>query len=205
MKDFDALKDIWSNQVVRPKISPEDVLKRVKKSKNELANKLLLEVVVMLFAISALIFAWLTLPFKMWTSHVAISIFIICCIYVMFAQYRDYRRMTDNSLLLDKPGDYITYLKKYKMDRYLLNTQKYRMYTILFSMGFLLLFVELFFVAQLWLTILGIVFTLGWFLLCYFILMKNYIRKEEMKLEEMITNLERVERQFTDEQTDLTS
>lgn len=199
MKDFDALKDIWSNQIALPKISPEDVLKRVKQSKNELAAKLLLEVIVMLIAVLALSYAWLTLPFKMWTSHLAIGIFITCCLYVMFAQFRDYRRMIDNSLLLDKPSAYITYLKAYKRDRYLLNTRKYSIYTFLFSIGLLLLLVELFFIADLWLTLAGILFAVGWLLFCYFILMKNYIQNEEFKLEDMISNLERLERQFIDE------
>lgn len=199
MKDFDALKDIWGNQTVRLKIRPEDVIKRVKQSKNELASRLLVEVIIILAAISALTYTWIKLPFKLWTSHLAIGIFVTCCIYVMFAQYRGYRRMSDNSLLLDKPGDYISYLKRYKRDRYILNTQKYRIYTILFTVGFLLLFVEIFFTAEWWLTLSGALFTLSWFLFCYFILMKNYIRKEESRLEDMISNLKRLEKQFLEE------
>jgi Ca2+/Na+ antiporter len=201
MKDFDALKDIWSNQAVRPKVSPEDVLKRVKQTKNEFANKLRVEVMAMSVAILALSYVWVAVPFKLWTSHVAIAIFIISCLYVMFAQYADYRRMIDSSLLLDKPGQYIAYLKSYKRGRHILNTRKYTVYSLSFSLGFILLFVEIFFIAQLWLTILGILFTVGWFLFCYYVLMKNYIRKEESKLEDMIANLERLERQFMDDKT----
>ncbi|HEY0666919.1 MAG TPA: hypothetical protein VGD22_02015 [Sphingobacteriaceae bacterium] len=199
MKDFDALKDIWSKQIVLPKIRPEDVLRRVKQSRNEIVNKLRLEVIVMLVAVITLSYAWLILSFKLWTSHVAIAIFIICCMYVVFAQYRDYLRMTDSSLLMDKPDSYIAYLKAYKRNRYVLNTQKYRIYTLLFSLGFAFLFIELFFIAEIWLTILGIIFTAGWFVFCYYFLMKIYIRKEESKLEGMITNLERLEKQFTDD------
>lgn len=199
MKDFEALKDIWSNQVEHSEIRPEDVLKKVKQSKNLLANKLLLEVIAVVTAIVILSYAWIILSFTMWTSHVAIGIFILCCIYVMFKQFSDYRKITDNALLLNRPKEYITYLKSYKQDRYILNTQKYRTYSILFSTGFLLFFVEILFIAELWVTVLAILFTLFWFYYCYFVLMKNYIRKEENRLDDMITNLERVEKQFSDE------
>lgn len=203
MKDFEALKNIWSNQTDRSKISPEDILKRVKQSKSHLANKLSVEIIVMLTAIFILSYAWITVPFKMWTSHIAIAIFIICCIYVMFEQYIGYRKIIDSASLLNRPGEYITYLKLYKRDRHILNTRKYGMYTLFLSVGVALFFVEIFFIAELWVTTLGILFTLAWFFFCYSILMKNYILREENRLEDMIANLGRLEKQFTDEAADL--
>ena len=196
MKDFEALKDIWHNQVALPKVSHEDVLRKVRKTKTGFANKLLIELVGMCIAIGMLTYVWISSPFKMWTTHLAMAIMICCCLYYLYVQIRDYNRIKDDSLLLNKPEEYIDYLKSYRNHRYVLNTSKYKVYTWFLSLGFLFYFIEIAFLASLWVTLAGIAFTAGWILFCYFILMKRYIRKEEAKLEDMIQNLERLQQQF---------
>ena len=202
MKDFEALKDIWHNQVVLPKISHEDVLRKVRKTKNGFANKLLIELIGMCLAIGMLSYVWLSSPFKMWTTHVAMVIMISCCLYYLYVQIRDYNRIKDDSLLLSKPEEYIDYLKSYRSARYNLNTSKYKVYTWFLSIGFLFYFIEISFLASPWVTVAGIVATALWILFCYFVLMKRYIRKEEAKLEEMIQNLERLQKQFKTNEAD---
>ena len=200
MKDFEALKNIWHNQVALPKVSHEDVLKRIRKNKNGFANKLLVELIGMSSAIGLLIFVWVTSPFKMWTTHLGMLILIICCLYYLYVQIRDYNLIKDESLLLSKPEEYIEYLKKYKHARYLLNTRKYRIYTFFLSIGLALYFIEIAFLASVWITVLAISFTVAWILFCYLILMKDYIRKEESKLGDMIENLGRLQKQFEDQE-----
>ena len=196
MKDFEALKDIWHNQLALPKVSHEDVLRKVRKTKTGFANKLLIELIGMCLAIAMLTYVWMSSPFKMWTTHLAMAIMISCCLYYLYVQIRDYNRIKDDSLLLNKPEEYIDYLKSYRSHRYVLNTSKYKVYTWFLSFGFLFYFIEIAFLASLWVTIAGIVFTAAWILFCYFVLMKRYIRKEEAKLEDMIQNLERLQQQF---------
>lgn len=200
MKDFEALKNIWHNQVALPKVSHEDVLKQIRKNKNGFANKLLVELIGMSSAIGLLIFVWVTSPFKMWTTHLGMLILIVCCLYYLYVQIRDYNLIKDESLLLSKPEEYIEYLKKYKHDRYLLNTRKYRIYTFFLSIGLALYFIEIAFLASVWITVLAISFTVAWILFCYLILMKDYIRKEESKLGDMIENLGRLQKQFEDQE-----
>lgn len=197
MKDFEALKSIWHDQVTLPKVSHEDVLKKVRKTKNGLSNRLLIEMIGMGILTTILIYIWIESPFKMWTTHLAMIIFIACCIYYIVALIDNYRRINDNKLI-DKPEDYITYLKKYKHDRYIFNTRKYTIYSIFLTAGFLLYFIEISFMAPFWLTITGFVFTFLWIALCYFVFMRIYIKREESKLEEMIQNLERLQKQFED-------
>jgi len=197
MKDFEALKDIWHNQVALPKVSDEDVLKKVRKTKNGFANKLLRELIGMVVAVAMLTYVWISSPFKMWTTHLAMIILVGCCLYYLYRQIRDYNLIKDESLLLNKPEEYIDYLKKYKSDRYILNTRSYRFYTLFLSLGFLFYFIEIAFLASIWVTVIGIFLTAAWIIFCYFILMRRYIRKEEAKLEDMISNLERLQKQFT--------
>ena len=198
MKDFEALKSIWHNQVALPKVSHEDVLKKVSKTRTGLASRLLTEMVGMVLASAMLIYVWVESPFRMWTTHLAMVIFMCCCLYYITALIRNYRQITSGSLL-DRPGEYIIYLKKYKHNRFIFNTRKYRMYSIYFTAGFILLFIEIAFLTELWVTITVIVFTFLWIILYYFVLMPIYIRKEESRLEDMIRNLERLEKQFVEE------
>jgi len=197
MKDFEALKSIWHDQVTLPKVGHEDVLKKVRKTRNGLSSRLLIEMIGMGIAAAILAYVWIESPFKMWTTHLAMIIFIACCIYYIVALIDNFRRINDNKLI-DKPEDYITYLKKYKHDRYIFNTRKYTIYSIFLTAGFLLYFVEISFIAPLWVTFAGFVFTFIWIALCYFVLMRIYIKREESKLEDMIQNLERLQKQFED-------
>lgn len=197
MKDFEALKSIWHSQVALPKVSHEDVLKKVAKARTGLASRLLIEMLGMGIATALLIYVWSESAFIMWTTHLAMIIFLACCVYYLVAVIGNYKRITYEKLL-DKPEEYILYLKNYRNDRFIFNTRKYRIYSIFFTAGFILYFIEIAFLASLWVTIAGIIFTFLWIALCYFVLMRIYIRKEEAKLEEMIQNLERLEKQFTE-------
>ena len=106
MKDFEALKSIWHDQVALPKVSHEDVLKNVRKTRNGLASKLLIEMIGMGIAAAVLIYVWVASPFTMWTTHLAMIIFISCCIYYILAMISNYRRINYDKLL-DKPEFYI--------------------------------------------------------------------------------------------------
>lgn len=196
MKDFEALKSIWHDQVALPKVSHEDVLKKVRKTRNSLARRLLIEMIGMGLLSFVLALVWIESPFKMWTTHLAMIIFFVCCLYYIISLIGNYRRIGYNSLL-DKPEDYILYLKKYKHDRYIFNTRKYRVYSVFITAGFILYFIEIAFITSFWLTVTGIIFTFLWIGFC-FVLMRIYIKKEESKLEDMIRNLERLHKQFED-------
>ncbi len=195
MNDFDLLKDIWQSQPER-KLAAEEILKQVKRSKNRLANKLLFEVFVMSLAIAALSYAWYMVPFKMWTTHLSLVIFMASCLFALFAQLSAYRSIHATAHLIGKPDTYIKYLKQYQKDRHRLNTQKYKVYTLFLGIGLVLFFVEIFFVATLWFTVSSFVASLIWIAVCYFWLMKAYIRKENGYLNGMIASLEHLERQF---------
>jgi hypothetical protein len=197
MKDFEALKSIWHDQIALPKVSHNDVLKNLRKTRNGLASKLLSEMMGMAIAIAVLIYVWIKIPFFMWTTHLAMIIFISCCIYYVLAIVSNYLKIHDDKLL-DKPECYINYLKKYKEERYIFNTRKYALYSIFFTAGFILYFIEISYLTSLFITLMVILFTFLWIGLCYFVLMRIYIKREEGKLEEMIQNLERLHKQFED-------
>lgn len=195
MKEFEALKNIWDGQAAHPEISPHDILKRVRKTKRGFAQKLLFETISAAIIIVLLAVMWINNPFMMWTTHLSMFIFICCCVYYLFVQYHDYRSMNTTELLLKQPGEYLEYLKAYRSRRYQLNTRKYTIYSIFIGLAFALYFIEVYFTAPLWMTLLGIVLIAAWYMICWF-LMRSYIRREEENLGNMIGNLERMKKQF---------
>lgn len=199
MKEFDAIKNIWLGQQEQ-NIAIDALLKKLKGSKNKLATKLLVEVIAMSVAIAGLSYAWYMVPFRMWTTHLSLLIFMASCLFVLFAQLSAYRGINNSIGLINKPSDYIQYLSTYQKERHRLNTQKYKVYTLFLGLGVLLFFVEIFFVSSVWLTIVGLGLSFGWILVCYFWLMRLYIKKEDAYLAEMIENLERLAAQFKAEE-----
>ncbi|WP_207533951.1 hypothetical protein [Desertivirga arenae] len=197
MKDFDALKNIWTGQASVPKLNYEDVLRQVKKTKAGYSKKLLIESLIMSAIIVLLIGLWLFKSFLLLTSHLSLSLLIASCIYYVFIQFKDYKSIRDNNLYLEQPDKYIVYLKRYKTRRYNLNTRTFAIYSTTLGVAFALYFVEVFVAAPLWQTITGVVFTISWFVLCW-ILMQSYKKREQDKLQEMIGNLEKLEKQFED-------
>lgn len=197
MKDFDALKDIWTGQASVPRLNYGDVLKQVKKNKAGYSKKLLFEGLVMLAVVLLLIGLWVFKSYVLWTSHLSLFILILSCTYYMFVQFRDYKSIENNNSFLEQPEKYITYLKDYKRSRYNLNTRTFSTYSIAIGIAFALYFVEVFIAAPLWQTIAAVSFTVGWFVLCW-VLMQSYKKREQEKLQELIGNLENLERQFED-------
>ena len=196
MKDFDALKNIWHSQLSIPKISYEEVLSSIRKSKNSFANKLLFETIGIVTAIVLFVLIWVNTPSMMWTTHLSLLIFISCCFYYLFAQISDYRSISRSEQLLQEPEEYISYLKRYRKRRYILNTNKYLVYSTFIGVAFGLYFIEIYYSSPVWITITGAGVTIMWFVACWF-LMKIYSRKEQEKIGEIIEKLENLERQFS--------
>ena len=195
MKDFDALKDIWHGQVASPKLNYKDILNGIKKSKNNFANKLLVEACGIVAAIFLFILIWIKSEYMMWTTHLSLIIFIFCCFYYLHVQIQDYRSIANSEYLLKQPEEYINYLKRYRRKRYLLNTNNYRIYSIFIGLAFGLYFIELYFISPLWQTLAGVILIVTWFIIFWY-LMKIYTRREQEKLNVMIEELERLEKQF---------
>ncbi|WP_207423482.1 hypothetical protein [Desertivirga brevis] len=195
MKDFDALKDIWTRQASVPKLNSADVLKQVKKNKAGYSKKLLFESLVMMAVVLLLVGLWVFKSFVLWTSHLSIFILILSCTYYMFIQFRDYKSIQNNNSFLEQPEKYIAYLKSYKRSRYNLNTRTFSAYSIAIGIAFALYFVEVFIAAPLWQTIAAVGFTIAWFVFSW-VLMQSYKKREQERLQELIVNLENLERQF---------
>lgn len=195
MKDFEAIKRLWQVQPTEP-VNIEDIFTKINEEKRGYARKLLKQTIIVAIALFLIFMVWLTATFITWTSHLAVLIVMGCLIYYFSIQLEDYLKINKTAFIFKKPEEYITYLKEYKKSRFKLNTQSYQVYVIFIGIALTLFAFEMYYVLPLSLLILYMVMSIGWILLCQFVFMKQFNRKEEQRLEEIISDLERLSQQF---------
>lgn len=198
MKDFNELKQLWHVQQEYDGVSYDAILNTVKQTKNKYTTKLLSHVISIAVVVLITFYIFISFRFHTWTTLLSMFIVITCLIYYMVIQIKDYRSIHNSERLLSEPSAYIAYLQTYKQHRYHLNTRNYSVYTICLSVALALYLIEMsFYVSAFALTVFVVAATI-WFLICYFVLMKVYIKKESERLEELITKLKKLESQFKD-------
>lgn len=196
MKGFDEIQQLWQGQKPEPNVSFDTILTRLKHNRTALTRKLFWQSVAVGIAILTALWIGIVVDFSTWTTYLALTVMVGCIAYYFVNQLNDYKDINRNSHLLSKPQDYINYLRAFQQKRNRFNTRNYVIYEICIAAAFALYGIEMYFILPL-LTFVGIfIFVIFWFLICHFVFMKQYIKSENMRIEEMIDNLERIKNQF---------
>jgi len=199
MKDFNELKQLWHVQAEKEEVVSYDaILNTIKQTKNRYTSRLLSHAIGIAVIVVITLYIFMTIPFYTWTTQLSMFIVTACLIYYLSVQIRDYRVFNKGEKLLFKPKEYIAYLTAFKQHRYRFNTQNYTVYTWCLTIALALYLIEISFYVSRLALILFIAGTIIWFLLCYFVLMKTYRKKESEKLEELINKLIDLKDQFRD-------
>ncbi len=198
MKDFDSLVGIWNEQKTTPILDYKEIIVQYKASRNKLSIKLLYEVLAMLGALTMIAYITLTIDFDFWTTYLGLAIVIACCLYFITIQIVNLKKIANSNTLFDKPQDHIKFIQQFRASRHIQHTRNYKIYTLALSGGLMLYFIEFFYKLSPWVMIAVLVATTVWFLLYYFYFLKLYVKKEEQKFKDMISNLERLDAQFKD-------
>lgn len=198
MKDFDSLVGIWNEQKSTPAIDYKEIIVQYKKSRDKLKSKLLLEIIAMVFALAMTCYISFTVEFDFWTTYVGLVVVMACCLYFIITQLNNINKITNSNTLFDKPQDHIKFIQKFRASRHIQHTRNYKIYTLCLTFGLLLYFIEFFYKLSPLLMAGVLAITIVWFLVYYFYFLKQYIKKEDQKFEEMINDLQRLDAQFKD-------
>lgn len=200
MKDFDSLVGIWNEQKTAPVVDYKEVISKYKDSRKKFSMKFLIETFVM-FALFIIIgFVFFKADFQFWTSYLGLIIIEACCVYFIVMQIINMKNIASSNTLFDKPQDHIQFIQKFRKSRYIQHTRNYKFYTIALGNGFIFYFIEFFYRLNIITMLISVTATIAWALVCYFYFMKIYIRKEEKRFAEMLSDLERLNDQFKDEE-----
>jgi len=196
MKGFDEIQQLWQGQKREPNVSFDTILKRLKSERSALLGRLLWQSVAVGAATITALWIGITVNFSTWTTYFALAIMVGCIAYYFGNQLNDYRDISRNSHLLSKPQEYIHYLRRFQEKRNRFNTRNYQVYEACIAVAFILYGIEMYFILPIW-SLIGIfIFVIFWFLICHFVFMKQFIKNENLRIEEMIDNLERIKNQF---------
>lgn len=199
MTNFEDLKNIWGGQQLSPDISYEELLQNIRKTRRSFANKLLKEAIAMVLVILALVAIWFFAEFKLWSSTLSVVILICACLYYVVTQFSYYRKINTSAGTLENSQVYVSYLQRYRQERYEFNTYRYTVFTLLSSISFLLYLVEFYFYNPAWQSLLAFIFCIFWIILCSR-MMKIYRQKEQEKLNSLIAQLNRIRDQFSSDE-----
>jgi hypothetical protein len=195
MKNFEAIKELWKVQRELP-INYDSIMKSVSSGQKRYAQKLIIQFVCVSIVLTIILSIWLFKPFFTWTTHLSMLVLCFCLAYFLIIQLRDYKKVRQFNQHLLKPEDFIEYLKAYKKDSYLLNKRNYKIYTFGLGFAFILILFEMYFILPFWIFLLFIIVTISWFILSYLFLMKEYIKTEKGRIENMISQLEKLKNQL---------
>ncbi|MFC5283384.1 hypothetical protein [Pedobacter alpinus] len=198
MKDFDSLVGIWNEQKTAPVVNYKEIIVQYKASRNKLSYKLFYEVLAMLFALLMITYIAYTVEFDFWTTHLGLAVVISCCLYFIVMQVVNIKKIANSNTLFDKPQDHIKFIQQFRAARHTQHTRNYKIYTLSLTAGLALYFVEFFYKLSPWVMAVVVITTIAWFLAYYFYFLKQYVKKENQKFEEMISDLERLDAQFKD-------
>lgn len=198
MKEFEELRQLWQDN--RPDIKPDfdTVMKRIETGRRAVASRLGWNTFAFSIGFLLLVYAWLTVSFVTWSSHLAILLAGACMIYALVYQWKSYRSIQNTAELLAEPEKYIAHLKRFQRDRHLFNTRSYRLYASGIALAFIFYSFELYFELPLGIFVLLIVFIITWFIITHYVFMRAYIQNEQDKIQIMIDDLERIRKQFND-------
>jgi Ca2+/Na+ antiporter len=198
MKDFDSLVGIWNEQKIAPKLDYKEIITQYKTSRNKLSVKIFRELLFMLLAMVIIVYLSFRADFSLWTSYLGLAIVFACGVYFIAIQTLNLKRIANSNTLFDKPQDHIRFIKTFRAQRHRQHTRDYKIYSATLSLGTAFYFIELAYKLGTLYVVSVAVITVAWFVIYYLFFLKNYIKKEEQNFQEMIENLERLDRQFKD-------
>lgn len=198
MKDFDSLLNIWNEQKTSPAIDYKEVLTRFKKSKNKFSTQLWIELCFVALVAILLVYIWFNMNFSFWTTHVSLLMFEACCLVYIYTQIVNLKTLSNDSLL-ETPEKHILYMENFRKSRYKQNTRSYYFHTLAMGIALGFYFIEFFSHVNTLVLISSITFSVVWFAVCTFFFRKLYMKKEEKRFNEILAELQRLKKQFTND------
>ncbi len=188
MKDFNDLIEVWKRPGSLPLPGAELIMAKAKVEGKNLQKKLLIERLCLLLSVASMAAVAVWIDFRFISSYIAIFMMGSCVIIFMYYRYKQ-------SLFLRKmdygrrPKIMISDFEKYYARQKFLNTAGIRRYFIGLNLAFALYFYEVIYLSgmpMLW-QIITLVIYIFWMLFAYFHLGPRQVKKENDRIEKIIT------------------
>lgn len=194
MKEFDELISVWKEQKEN-KLSAEQVLSTINTKRNKMALKLLFAVILMLLSAVVMVVIWMQFNFQKWSTHIGLSMLVSLVFIYSLIILKSIRSIKNNNQLLS-PKEHIIQLKKAKQQQHIMSKYYIKVYFLILFVGLMLYYNEVIGEASLLFKIVTYSLTIAWLLYAQLVLNKKTTAKNNAKLDEMISLLEKIENQL---------
>lgn len=195
MKEFDNLKEIWSQQkeTVVPDVS--QIISKAKKEKQSMGNKIIIEAAILLLTIVFITWVVASIDFKMMTTFIGVGLMLVTIF--AFSVIRLYQVYKLNKIdLTAAPKKVLLQLEQFYAFQQFVSTKCMIAYFILLNLAFVFYFIEVMAPMSILMKIIVLTVFVSWMLIAYFILGKKQKEKEFNKTQRIIDSIKKVETEY---------
>ena len=195
MDNFKNLQDSWKKQDSSNLPDMEAIQSNVKSLRNKLVRRNVMAMVALIVTIAVMLVILFRIDFEFVSTKIALVgvIFTISGAIVFLIKLNNQMYKADK--LLNSSKSYLQELKKFKTEQSSLQKKGIAAYFILLT-GFMALYFYEVYQMNKWIGITAYVFTGLWILFVWFVMRPRQIAKNEQRINEMISEVERIEGQL---------
>lgn len=191
------LKKIWGKQYI-PIIDVQEVLKKIESYKRSKIKKAVMLNVLLFFTILFILFIWIYFKPQFISTKIGIVLTVAAMLIVIF--FNNKMKNTLSKVNENQSNEaYLKNLKTIKLHENRIQTKVMSLYFVLLSFGIMLYIYE--YLSKMTLVIQS-VFCLAlvlWISFNWFVLRPGIIKKNQREINDLITQLERIENQLIEE------
>lgn len=195
MKEFNSLQEIWKQQKHSPVPDVSQIIAKAKKEKQTVANKMLFQVIILLFSMAAVAIVGLVIDFKSAVTYIGVVLMLVCV--GGFSAIRLYQMMALKKIDLTKsPAQTLLQLEKFYHFQQFVATKVTLAYFIVLNIAFGMYFIEVMHpMSSLAVGIFLTIYVL-WMLFAYFYIGKKQKAREFERTQKIIDAIKEMEKNY---------
>jgi len=190
-------KDLWAKQTISP-FNTNDLFSKLNRLKRTSLRKLIIANVLLIATCVFIMFIWYYYQPKLITTKIGIVVCILAMVIYLFA-YNQFFPLLKTIDYKQSNIEYLQDLISIKTKQHFLQSTMLRLYFIMLSSGLCLYLYEYSLMMPTFWAILSYTVTLAWIGYNWFYIRPKIIKKQQIKIDDLISKFENVKRQLQDE------
>lgn len=195
MKEFDNLKELWQQQKESTLPDVTVIIDKAKKAKKQMANKIIIQVMVLLLTTVAIGGIVCGIDFKMATTFTGVALMLFTILAYSALRLYQLNMLKKIDLTLS-PKVVLSEMEHFYSFQQKVSTKYTLLYFVLLSIASGLYFIEVMQPMSVMFKTVGLTVFIAWMLIAYFIIGKKQMRKEYDKTESIINALKEIEKNY---------
>ena len=190
-------KDLWAKQTISP-FNTNDLFSKLNRLKRTSLRKLIIANVLLIATCVFIMFIWYYYQPKLITTKIGIVVCILAMVIYLFA-YNQFFPLLKTIDYKQSNIEYLQDLISIKTKQHFLQSTMLRLYFIMLSSGLCLYMYEYTLMMPTFWAILSYTITLAWIGFNWFYIRPKIIKRQQIKIDDLISKFENVKRQLQDE------